>query len=285
MDICGVVLIFLKAWEINFFGEGIRRPGALLYKHSGNFYGRKGENEGEIQKASKKGKGKEEREKGPIRPVLLPALPSLSSKTEKEAVQEKMCKCFKSSKGLKCCTACLPPLSAPFRLNHWSLIPSVPNPLSLWVASSGGFLWRLETGRHVGCGFCLLGAKRELAEPTVCLHCVFLTPLGPSPCSCSRLGRGKTVGVRMVPVVSLKAGFPEELEQDEDGDGPRQSSDRSWRFWQTHQFFQKSPRIQNLTEMQKRRGGPDLTANEVGILEVRSNGKERHLTRQRRAME
>lgn len=73
-----------------FFGERIRRPGALLYKHSGNFYGRKGENEGEIQKASKKkGEGKEEREKGPIRPVLLPALLSLSSKTEKEAVQEK----------------------------------------------------------------------------------------------------------------------------------------------------------------------------------------------------
>lgn len=31
----------------------------------------------------------------------------------------------------------------------------------------------------------------------------------------------------MVPAVSLKAGFPEELEQGEEGDGPRQSSDRS----------------------------------------------------------
>lgn len=59
-----------------------------------------------------------------------------------------------------------------------------------------------------------------------------------------------------------------------------EESDRLVSSFKNLQGFQR-----NLTEMQKRRGGPDLTANEVGVLEVRSNGKERHLTRQRSAME
>ena len=46
--------------------------------------------------------------------------------------------------------------------------------------------------RQLGFGFCLLGAKGELAEPAVCLHCSFLTPLGPSACSCSSAGGGET---------------------------------------------------------------------------------------------
>lgn len=68
------------------FGEGrnawiiFQRPRVLLHRNSGNFSGRKGENEGEIEKANE-WKGEKKEREGPVRLVLLPALQSLSSKT------------------------------------------------------------------------------------------------------------------------------------------------------------------------------------------------------------
>lgn len=60
-----------------------KKPRALLYRRSGNFYGRKGE----MEKASEGKENRKEEREGPMKQVLLPALQSLSSKTEKKAVQ------------------------------------------------------------------------------------------------------------------------------------------------------------------------------------------------------
>lgn len=89
-DICGGLGYLCKCLgdhivEEETGGPGLsifKKPRALLYRHSGNFYGRKGE----MEKASGGEDRKEERE-GPMKQVLLPALQSLSSKTEKKAVQ------------------------------------------------------------------------------------------------------------------------------------------------------------------------------------------------------
>ena len=73
----------------------LKMSGALLYRHSGNSYGRKGK----IEKASEgKGEKKEQRE-GSVRQEFLPVLPSLSSKTEKRVVQEEPHKPFAVCKG------------------------------------------------------------------------------------------------------------------------------------------------------------------------------------------
>jgi hypothetical protein len=44
-------------------------------------------------------------------------------------------------------------------------------------------------------------------QSPLCLHCSFLTPLGPHLCSCSRLEEGQP-GLGMPPAVSLKTDFP-----------------------------------------------------------------------------
>lgn len=160
----------------------------------------------------------------------------------------KSCACaLNALKVFKSWTALL--YSACFRLNQSSILPSVSLPPlspSLQVASSGGLPWRLQTVRHLGFGFCLLGARGKLAEPTVCLHCSFPIPLGPNPCSCSSFGGGKTSRrVRKAPAVPPKARVPKRLwgiEQRGYGDGPGQSSNRSWRFWLMCLFSQKLQR-------------------------------------------
>lgn len=88
----------------------------------------------------------------------------------------RLCKGLPSLKGSAGGTAILS--SAHFRLSRSSTLPSVFRPLhpspSLQVAASGEFPRRLGTVRHLGFGFCLLGARGELAEPIVCLHCSHL---------------------------------------------------------------------------------------------------------------
>lgn len=171
--------------------------------------------------------------------------------------RRKLPKCFPSPKGFASSTAVLS--SAHFRLSHSGILPLVflppphPSP-SLQVAASGGFPWRLETVRHLGFGFCLLG---ELAEPIVYLHCSCLTLLGPRPCSCSSSGRCKTGRrVRMMPAVSQKAGVPEGWERRGDGEGPGQSPNRTFE-WYAVFLKKKNPRIpKKLTEMQRRPGRP-----------------------------
>ena len=101
---------------------------------------------------------------------------------------------LQSVKVFKSCTAGLSIGSGQIEpVKHSSLNLLVPPPLPF---SEGGFIQKISRkvrDRHLGFGFCLLGGRGELGEPTVCLHCSFLTPQCPTACSCSRSGGGKKV--------------------------------------------------------------------------------------------